>query len=667
MTCHHADPAPGPRTDPVVTATERLARLPGLRRALGVVHMWPEQPCAEHECVERLRAAAALIGVRTLDLDRYGHRLGTPRQKVTRAEVDFVIHLHYETGKTYDAPSVAAMWNPTQFYFDWGFDRHWANQMSHDIYAYTGATQIRRLVQASRGEEAAADMPLLNHTLAGPIVAPRAHAPYRVLYCGINWERLGSRVGRHAALLQELDRAGVLEVYGPELIRGVQVWAGYQGYRGPIPFDGHTIVDRIAHAGACLVLSSAAHLRSGIMSNRLFEAMAAGAVIIGDDHPFIPTAVGANFVRVPTALPTPERAAFIVESLRGLAAEPQRAVAMARAAQQALVDRYHLCDQLAGVYESVARFTARTDARRAATRGPVIDLVVQPIGNDTRVAGVWLQRLSAACRGRAVITALVDANLRDWLAEHDHSLGHTVVLQGEANAILNPWECLELVSPHLSCAKIAFLLGIEELFIDTFMQACDDSRGHPVARLGHALRHGDDGHDPPRYDYCRGAGDLNSLHEAAVGCVVFDREWLTSCAAVYGTSWKDTCRAAAAAQGSVVDCPVTALVIDITEYERALAQRRRMSGTPVDAAALARLACPAQQSLSTNAVVIAYTEASVATRGAPELEPGGMLATVRAMPRAEQQMLLISLYHALPLPAWLRFLVRLCRWAAGVR
>ena len=666
MTCHHHGPTTGPGPDPVALATARLERLPALRRTIGVIHMWPEQPCAEHECVERLRVAASLMGVRTLDLDRFGHVLADRQRRVSGDEVDFVIHLHYETGKTYDAPSVAAMWNPTQFYFDWGFERHWANQMSHDVYAYTGARQIRRMVQASRGQEVAADMPLLNHTLAEPIVEPRPHARYRVLYCGINWERLGSRVGRHAALLHELDQAGVLDVYGPELIRGVQVWAGYQGYRGPLPFDGRAIVERIAAAGACLVLSSAAHLRSGIMSNRLFEAMAAGAVIIGDDHPFIPTAVGSHFVHVPGGLPAAERAALIVAALRGLEAEPQRAVAMARAAQQALVERYHLCDQLAGVYESVARLAAQTEARRAAAPGAAVDLVAQPISDDIDAAGVWLQGLSAACRGRAVVTALVDTNLRAWLDAHSHDLGHVVVLPGQADAILSPTECLELVGSYLRCPKVAFLLGIEELFVNTFLQACEDSRGHAMARLGHALRHGD-GQGLPRYDYCRGAGDLESLHEAAVGCVVFDREWLTDCAVVHGSSWKDTCRAAAAAQPSVVDCPVTALIVDVREYEQALGQRRPVLCTPVDAAALSHLARPALQTLSGNAVVVACTEADTGTRTAAGAEPRAMLAAVRGMPREERQMLLISLYHALPLPTWLRFVIRLCRRLAGVR
>ena len=91
-----------------------------------------------------------------------------------------------------------------------------------------------------------------------------------------------------------------------------------------------------------------------------------------------------------------------------------------------------------------------------------------------------------------------------------------------------------------------------------------------------------------------------------------------------------------------------------------------MSGSPVDAAVLARLASPVRESLSLNAIVVACADAAAAGSSAWAAGPTGMLEAVRAMPREEQQMLLISLYQALPLPGWLRYLIRLFRRAAGV-
>ena len=237
-------------SDPVTRARHRIADLPRLRRAFGVIRMWPDQAVAEHENIARLRDAARLLDVQLIELDKHGHILGSPRKRVTNEDVDFVLHLHFETAKTYDATSIAAMWNPTQFYFDWGFDRHWNNQMSHDIFAYTGSAEIRKLVRASRGDMVADGMPLLNHTLAEPIIPPKRHDAYRILYCGINWEKLTNKPERHIGVLRELDSLDMLDVYGPESIRGIKVWEGYKGYKGPLPFDGRTIIRKISDAGA---------------------------------------------------------------------------------------------------------------------------------------------------------------------------------------------------------------------------------------------------------------------------------------------------------------------------------------------------------------------------------------------------------------------------------
>ena len=78
--------------DLLADATQRIARLSGVKRTIGIIRMWPEQACAEHECVERLRTAAELVGVRVIELDKCGHIVGTPRQRVAREDVDFVIH-----------------------------------------------------------------------------------------------------------------------------------------------------------------------------------------------------------------------------------------------------------------------------------------------------------------------------------------------------------------------------------------------------------------------------------------------------------------------------------------------------------------------------------------------------------------------------------------------
>jgi glycosyltransferase involved in cell wall biosynthesis len=652
--------------NPVSEARRRVDDLPGIRRTIAVILMWPEQACAEHECVERLRTAAELIGVKVIELDKFGHIVGTPRQRVAREDVDFVIHLHYETAKTYDAVSVAAMWNPTQFYFDWGFDRHWSNQMSHDIYAYTGSPEIKKLVRASRGDFVAADMPLLNHTLADPIIPPRIHDEYRVFYCGINWEKLTNKPARHDAILRELDKKGVLDVYGPTEIRGVKLWDGYEGYRGSLPFDGRTIIGKIADAGACLVFSSEAHINSGIMSSRLFEAMAAGAVVIGDEHPFLPAAIGDNYIRVPATLPAEERAKRIVEALERFGRDPQEAFALASASQRAMLESYHLCTQLANVYEAAHRFSERSRALTLPSADPVVDLVVQPLYGDANVVLQRVNGLAKSFQGRARITALVDPKLREWYEGHVDSTVQIVSLPATQSRILGPMECFELAGNRLTCPKVTFLLGIEEVFPETFAAACIEAKGHPVARVGHVLRHRDKAGNV-FYDYFRGAGDLNTLRDPALGCVIFDRDWLANRVPLRTVSWKDLCRMAILERQTMVECPTTAIVIDITDYEQIIHRYALPKAVPLDIETMSRLSGSVQESISSGAIVAACRPAAVTAEPVRGLSAGNLIETVHGMDQEQRWRLMLDLYHSIPLPRWTRRFLTFIRKSIGIK
>ena len=651
---------------PVTAAKQAIASLPGIKGTIAVIRMWPEQACAEHECVERIRTAAELLGVRVIELDKFGHIVGTPRQRVAREDVDFVIHLHYETAKTYDAVSVAAMWNPTQFYFDWGFDRHWSNQMSHDVYAYTGSPEIKKLVRASRGDFVAADMPLLNHTLADPIIPPRLHDEYRVFYCGINWEKLTNKPARHDAVLRELDKKGVLDVYGPTEIRGVKLWDGYKGYHGSLPFDGRTIIGKIADAGACLVFSSEAHISSGIMSSRLFEAMAAGAVVIGDEHPFLSAAIGDNYVRVPSSLPAEERVKRIMEALERFGRDPQEALALASASQQRLLESYHLCTQLANVYAAAHRFSERSRALTLPSAEPVVDLIVQPLYGDANIVLQRVNGLAKSCRGRARITALVDPKLREWYEGHVDAAVQIVPLPDAQTRILDPMECFELVGSRLTCPKVAFLLGIEEVFPETFAAACIEAAGHPVARVGHALRHRDKTGNV-FYDYFRGAGDLNTLHETASGCVIFDRDWLANRVPLRTVSWKDLCRMAVLERQTVVDCPTTAIVIDITDYEQILYRFAPPRAVPLDIETMSRLSGNVQESISSGAIVAACRPAAVTADPVRGLSAENLIETVHAMDQEKRWRIMLDLYHSIPMPLWVNQFVTFVRKHVGIR
>lgn len=84
--------------------------------------------------------------------------------------------------------------------------------------------------------------------------------------------------GRYKTLLDLLDRnSDFFKWYGPKSLEGKK---SYQGF-------ADSVVDAIQKHKICLLLHSPWHLENHEPSGRVFEAVAAGAVVITDKHPFI--------------------------------------------------------------------------------------------------------------------------------------------------------------------------------------------------------------------------------------------------------------------------------------------------------------------------------------------------------------------------------------------
>jgi hypothetical protein len=104
-----------------------------------IVKLWPELKTAEDECVARIKLAASIIGVECFEVDAEGFFLEDPDKQVSENNVDFVIHLHYDTPKNYDAFSFVALWNPIRFYNEWGYYRCSRNLVTHNDFISCGS------------------------------------------------------------------------------------------------------------------------------------------------------------------------------------------------------------------------------------------------------------------------------------------------------------------------------------------------------------------------------------------------------------------------------------------------------------------------------------------------------------------------------------------------
>lgn len=266
-----------------------------------VVKLWPEIKTAEDECIARLKIAAAALDLECIEIHADGRFLEAPDRFITKKDVDFVLHLHYDTPKLYDVFSFVALWNPIQFYHEWGYPRTSRNLLTHDDFLSCSSPaaddHVGRLVRRS-----ATHLPPffnLYHSVAD-IVHPPSLGEHKLFYTGINWEALGRGMSRHQNILKRLDRTGVLRIYGPTVFQGVKVWKGYDSYVREIPFDGISMLDEIAKSGIALVLSSQAHKSSELMSSRLFESVAAGALVICDENNFAKKFFGDSLLYIDT-------------------------------------------------------------------------------------------------------------------------------------------------------------------------------------------------------------------------------------------------------------------------------------------------------------------------------------------------------------------------------
>ncbi|NOH84530.1 glycosyltransferase family 1 protein [Vibrio sp. 03-59-1] len=327
----------------------------GLLGKIAVVRMWPDLQTAEDEVIARISNTCDLLGLELSIVDTAGCLVNYPHSKITSNDVDFVIHLHFETPKTYDAFSFVTLWNPLDFYHEWGYRKYSTNLMTHDDFLSCGSESaddhIKRQIVASNSH-LEPDLTLF-HSLPEPYYEPNL-GDKKLFYVGINWERLGKGVGRHDGLLKALDATGDLAIYGPKIFHGVDVWEGYSSYVGPIPFDGTSAIKAIHKAGISLVLSSEAHKKASLMSSRLFESLAAGAVIIVDENAFAKQHFGDTLLYIKTENVAADNVTGQVRKhLDWINDNPDEAIALAKSAQKIFKEKFDMSKSVENIYSSL--------------------------------------------------------------------------------------------------------------------------------------------------------------------------------------------------------------------------------------------------------------------------------------------------------------------------
>ncbi|MFT4252441.1 MAG: glycosyltransferase [Caulobacter sp.] len=489
----------------------------------------------------------------------------------------------------------------------------------------------------------------VNHTLSGPIVPARLRDDRRFAYCGINWERLSKAKGRFDALLTRLDEHGVLDIFGPEQVRGVRVWEGFKGYKYAVPFDGRTLIEELGRSGAVLAFSSQAHIRSGIMSNRLFEGAAAGALVFADQNPFVSRYFKDEVVEVPLGPDGQLDAGFLLSALAHFNANPEAAFAKASALQNKFTEFYALHRQLLGAFTAYA---AARDARAAKIAAltpettPTLDAVVLALDENAPLPQDLLTDLCAMPGVRTKVTLVMRGppaapRAFDFLPEGAIEVVSTTMSIGDSPNSIG--FVLAEVLGGLQGDYVSVFLGHERVFTDygaRLTEALAQSGG-PAVRTGVVIRHYDPAQrlfDGAEYaDYARPVGK-RPTPMLTLANFMFRRDALVRASGAFQfMAWSGmlTYLHETFAKPPVVDAPLCSADLKLYERLRAIGQQPYEAGKAV--AVLARYTTP---------TVKALTEAA----------PAGMpitAAAIAALPEQERRDIIVSLLKTLPLPPWI--------------
>ena len=267
------------------------------RGRVALINPWVDVCGAESEALLRIRATFRSLGFDVVITDQQGMLLDDLQHPTcVRYEgkmLDFAITFNYETSKLLDCFYYHAVWSPPEMALrlDYFVDRASKNLLMNDDYllywdgtlkSHIESLCINKPRNLENPSELVASFP------KKVMMTPNLDDP-KMFYCGMNWEKADGTAVRHEGLFKLLDETGNVKFFGPDIMSswgGIRPWEGYKCYQYPIPFDGFSILKEINECGICLVLSSDIHRRAGAVTNRLYEACAAGAVIISDDNEF---------------------------------------------------------------------------------------------------------------------------------------------------------------------------------------------------------------------------------------------------------------------------------------------------------------------------------------------------------------------------------------------
>jgi hypothetical protein len=294
---------------------------------IAVVNAFPYLPnSAEVEYIKRLTAVGEAMGHHIYEV--------VTSDDIHICAPDFVLTTHEFSPKLTPYFTAGVLWSPPAFYETDA--RRVKSILSYDAYL-PGSEDVSRFLddlEFSTGiRKPRSQFPFLPTAPRTEFVRREPGRSFEPVYIGIHWDGL-----RHNGILSVLDKSRALNLYGP-----ATSWTEYpQSYRGEIPFDGVSIYNVLARHGVALCLHKDEHRAADTPSCRLFEAAAAGCLIISDGIPFARRVLGDAAFHLDFQLDTHDLSERILEIVRWANENPGKASEMAARSHIILRDKYSI-------------------------------------------------------------------------------------------------------------------------------------------------------------------------------------------------------------------------------------------------------------------------------------------------------------------------------------
>lgn len=349
---------------------------------IGLVHNWPGSKNSELDLIQRISLLLNRWGHEVSVLDPTGKKLDPVTgehikdNQIDPQQLHFVLYLHYLNPKLIDTFSYIVNWNPIKYLVfnpssgeplsreEIEFVRN--SMLSHDHMLSASSDQLDEFQYAQFGETRWTPRMdgLKLHTSCQVFedLQPVDLSSFKVFYIGANWEKItrmkfpnSNTKVRHEGLLESLDATGNFVFYGIKEQHGIDLWEGFQNYKGELPFDAGDSVVRTCHkSGVALVLSSDAHRESAVVSTRIFQACAARCLVISDRNPFIEREFGDSVLYFDYEDNVQSTAKNILKQTAWIKANPALARQKAETAHKIFKERFSLDAELNNILASNA-------------------------------------------------------------------------------------------------------------------------------------------------------------------------------------------------------------------------------------------------------------------------------------------------------------------------